>query len=57
VYDRFGLHYEHVKELLSLPGVDYYPFTGMAAVYVYNTNGICSLFLLVSASINATIEI
>lgn len=27
VYDRFGMHYEYVKELLDLPGVDYYPFT------------------------------
>lgn len=28
VYDRFGLHYHFLKELLVLPGVDYYPFTG-----------------------------
>ena len=28
VYDRFGLHWQFIKELLSLPGFDYYPFTG-----------------------------
>jgi hypothetical protein len=27
VYDRFGLHQVDVQSLLSLPGVDYYPFT------------------------------
>lgn len=27
VYDRFGLHHAEVKSLLSLPGVDYYPFS------------------------------
>ena len=29
VYDRFGLHWQFIKELLSLPGFDYYPFTGL----------------------------
>jgi hypothetical protein len=27
VYDRFGLYQKYLQELLSLPGVDYYPFT------------------------------
>lgn len=27
VYDRFGMHYNEIKELLTLPGIDYYPFT------------------------------
>lgn len=27
VYDRFGMHYDFIKELLHLPGFDYYPFT------------------------------
>jgi hypothetical protein len=27
IYDRFGMHYLFVRELLDLPGVDYYPFT------------------------------
>lgn len=30
VYDRFGMHRAYVKDLLQLPGVDYYPFTGTA---------------------------
>jgi hypothetical protein len=37
VYDRFGLHYQEIKDLLSLPGIDYYPFTGMKSVgFVYS---------------------
>ncbi len=28
VYDRFGMHKSYLKDLLRLPGVDYYPFTG-----------------------------
>lgn len=27
VYDRFGFHYQYLLDLLSLPGIDYYPFT------------------------------
>eukprot|EP01034_Spumella_vulgaris_P034029 gene34029-41965_t len=27
VYDRFGLHESFLRDLLSLPGVDYYPYT------------------------------
>ena len=27
VYDRFGQHRQFVKDLLSLPGVEYHPFT------------------------------
>lgn len=32
VYDRFGVHREYVKDLLHLPGVDYYPFTAYQLV-------------------------
>lgn len=28
IYDRFGFHYEVLKDLLHLPGIDYFPFTG-----------------------------
>eukprot|EP01036_Dinobryon_divergens_P032366 gene32366-41935_t len=33
VYDRFGLHWQFIKELLSLPGFDYYPFTVFQLVH------------------------
>lgn len=29
IYDRFGFHRPFLEDLLKLPGVDYYPFTGM----------------------------
>ena len=39
VYDRFGLHWQFIKELLSLPGFDYYPFTGLKSF----AHGLCDL--------------
>ena len=33
VYDRFGAHHNEIKELLILPGVDYYPYTVFQLVH------------------------
>lgn len=45
VYDRFGFHYQYIKELLTLPGIDYYPFTvfQLANPGKYNKNYITEM--------------
>ena len=43
IYDRYGFHYEFVKELLKLPGVDYFPFTGDHCLH-------CPIFIILQYS-------
>lgn len=57
IYDRFGFHYQYLRELISLPGVDYYPFTGMESQNILIQSKSLLLLLLYSISISKSIKV